>query len=439
MGARIAAVAVLVAALAAAVLGSVAVAEQGGVVARNPYPFPVALSTPRGLVVVEPGGDAPLDPGVVCVASPRVYYSGDGIRYSLAGLLVDGVLKDSPCAEARGVVEPFYTLEYRVLLVSRPPGIVYRELWGPAGSAVTVEAPGLVEDEFTRYALEGLVLPGGFQVRGPRVQVALHSPLLVEAVYRAEYRVIVEGVGSEYWYSSGPLLIPVEDVTVVRGGVRLVPVKLVAGNAEIEARNGYFIVPEGFKGVLKPIFKKEYLLVVKGPGGEKREWLEEGSSRIIEFPGVVEVSPEERLIYRGALLDGVRVAAPRVEVVADSPHTVEALYNRQYLVRVTSIMGTTEEWVLEGSLYTLSLPREIPGGLFTRLEMTAVIVNGEYLPGVEALRIPVEGPLHITVVYSPTPILWRLALATVPVTLLSASAALYLYQWLSVGGQRSRG
>ena len=408
------------------------------VVARNPYPFPVTLSTPRGLVVLEPGGEALVPAGLTCVLHPQVYYVGEGERFRLQGLLADGLLSGQPCASPKEEVEPLYSREYRVLLVSDPPGVVYRELWGPAGGRVEVEAPGFVEEEFARYRLEGLLLPGGVRAPGPRVELGLSGPAVVVAVYSAEYRVLVDVVGREYWHGGGPLLIPVEELTVVRGGVRLVPVKLIAGDAVVEARDGYFAVPQGFKGVLKPVFRKEYLLVVEGPQGERREWVPEGETRVIEFPGVIEVSPEERLVYRGALLDGTPLDSPRVEVVADRPHRVEAVYERQYLVRVTSVMGTSSEWAAEGSLYTLSLPRVLPGGLFTQLEMTAVIVNGEAMPGLDVLRVPVDGPLNIVVVYTPKPVAWRIALAAIPLTLLSAAAALQLYRWLAAAEEEAR-
>lgn len=407
------------------------------VIARNPYPFTVFILTNDGLVSLIPNGEASLQPGRVCLVDPKVYYTDNGVRYRFAGLISDGKLLLEPCVVVARSLEPFYVIEYRLLVVSEPRGVVYEELWGRAGSIVDVSIPRVVEGDFARYTFTALVLPGGVEAPGDNVGVALYSPLTVTAVYRVDYRVVIEGTGREYWYSSGPLVIPVEDLTVVRGGARLVPERLLAGDVAIEVQGGYFIVPEGFHGVLKPVYRKEYLLVVKGPEGERREWIPEGEKVSLEFQSIINVSPEERLVYRGALVDGLRVEAPRIEIVMDSPHRVEALYERQYLVRVRSILGATEEWVSDGSIYTLSLPQVMPGGLFTGLEMTTVVVNGEALPGVEALRLPVDGPLDITVVYSSQPILWRIALALIPATLLSASAALYLYRWLQGGGEEN--
>jgi len=428
-GCGVCAASLLLAAAIASLLAPVAVAA-GMVTVWNPYPFTVILVTPDGLVALEPGGRAEVSQGRICVASPEVYYEGEGVRYRLSGAIVDGRLADGVCGDAASSFQPFYTVEYRVLLVSDPPGVAYQELWGPAGGRVTVEAPPSVEEEYARYTIKSLVLPGGVEVPGYRAELALHAPATVKALYAAEYRVVVEGAGREYWYSGGPLMIPVEEVIVAGEGYRLVPVKLVAGGLVLQPQGGYFVVPEGFKGVLKPVFKKEYLLHVKGPQGERMEWHEEGATVTLEFPNIIDVSPEERLVYRGALIDGSRAPSPTIELVMDSPHTVEAVYDRQYRVRIVSLLGTLEDWATEGALYTLNLPQTIPGGIFTNLQIAAVIVNGEALPGVEGLRIPVYGPLNVTVIYAPQPITWRILLASIPLTLISTAAAIYIYRWL---------
>ncbi|BAN90211.1 hypothetical protein [Aeropyrum camini] len=101
----------------------------------NNYSFQIVVSIGGEKLVLGPGMAVEAEPGVeVCVESPRLLYTSSGVRLVLAGLLVDGRLAEAPCTLLSGsTLEPLYTREARVTILSTPPGVYTAEVWGPLG------------------------------------------------------------------------------------------------------------------------------------------------------------------------------------------------------------------------------------------------------------------------------------------------------------------
>ncbi|WP_062662904.1 hypothetical protein [Aeropyrum camini] len=157
--------------------------------------------------------------------------------------------------------------------------------------------------------------------------------------------------------------------------------------------------------------------------------MEDGSKLSLEFDPEIELTPQAKLVLSHVEAGGERISSPRVEMTVTGPLEVRAVYDTYYALETESILGRSLQWVEAGDTATLYFPPEMPGGVFTRLRLSHVVVNGEEAPlGGGRVVVEVDSPKRVVAVYTVEPVAWRIALATIPLAILSTAAAAYLYR-----------
>ncbi len=160
---------------------------------------------------------------------------------------------------------------------------------------------------------------------------------------------------------------------------------------------------------MRPTYSRSYLVeAVNFQGTILREWVLEGDSVTLEAPAIVEtLADRERYMFKG--WQGVPGAEgvlhsenATVEVVADHPLSVEAVYTKQFKLDVVSPFGASGDgWYDEGTRTIIMAPEQPQSMLFFKR-----VFDGFYglddagTVGLEPVTtVAVDGPMTVTAVY----------------------------------------
>lgn len=367
-------------------------------VSSNP-PYPLLINDKE---VQRLPASAPLG-AQVCVAK-KIDYTGEVERYVFKGWQ-DG--PDTECitvTEAReyqAIYAPEVLLQVRSKL--RPYA---RSLWVPRGSLSRLEVPEVVEQEQgSRSRFEEWT--GGETPFSPENILAVVRPMVLEVKWTREYFLTLQGpegvplVGGGWHRENQPIVLRAPVVYFQGDKIRL---KFVGWEG---VSNPALMIPDAqarittfasdAPHVISARYQKEYLVVVQTPLGTlKKTWVPEGEEFVVEVPPLIE-SGSDRERYRFSAFEGSDLKTPRASLVVDGPMVLTALYERQFMVKVSAPYGAKGDgWYAEGATATIEVPHDLGGVLFLRR-----VFNGfpGYLAMGPTLDVPVTGPLMITASY----------------------------------------
>ncbi|MCH7996745.1 MAG: hypothetical protein IIB11_03090 [Chloroflexi bacterium] len=149
--------------------------------------------------------------------------------------------------------------------------------------------------------------------------------------------------------------------------------------------------------IIEARYRNEYLVTAMNPNGTfKKQWVKDGDEIVLETPPFMDiVKDQERLAFKK--WEGDEMDSHKGFLVVDRPLQMNAIYDTQYMVKVSSPYGASGEgWYTEGELAEISVPGQ-PGGIVFLKKYF------DNFPGYEAdgpkLSAPVNGPLTITADY----------------------------------------
>ena len=324
----------------------------------------------------------------VCVDSHLKYIS-PGERYRFDSWSFDAAAETkiggaSAAAESRGDNEcidiaqaGFYQAEYipEVLFQVRSDVSKYNQSdWVAKGRVVDLDVPELVQKSGeVRFRFAGWN-SGETPFTTENRTVAL-EPIHLEVRWVPEYLVTIETIDggldpASGWYALG-------DTVVIRAGTEVYDEKKLVRQMfeRWEMSYGPLLRQESSPSIsisvdrpisLRPKYTKSYLVEARNfQGAILREWVPEGDSVSLEAPPIVEtLADRERYLFKeweGAL----ESEGATIEVVADQPLSLEAVYTRQFRLDVVSPFGASGDgWYDEGARTIIMAPEQPQSMLF---------------------------------------------------------------------------
>ncbi|WP_460024712.1 thermopsin family protease [Infirmifilum sp. SLHALR2] len=214
----------------------------------------------------------------------------------------------------------------------------------------------------------------------------------VDIAYTRQYRVfVVLPTGArEDWVDEGT---PVESLVPREisfdNGTRYVLERVLLSGEEVDPSSRV-----ASAGRLEGVYRKQFLVTIASVNTTTL-WLEAGSKLSPLIPAAIEFG------------NGTRLASPIVlyrntsfslaEAVATGPGVYRVVYRKQYLVRVTALNTTYEDWVDEGATFEVKAPS------FESRGVAVLPVAYEYSGKRQSSpSVVVRAPLSVRVVYNAT-------------------------------------
>lgn len=400
----------------------------GGITVVSDYPFPVRILADGRQYIVD--STLPISTtGKLCLKGPLVYYESQESRLAFKGFLVDGALVEGRCVEPgpQSRVEPYYVREILVTVSSRPPGVFEERLWVAQGSVVTLEVPSRVERGMETYTLEGV---RGAYIEDGRLIVIADSPREVVVEYSRYVKVLVGGETLTLPEGSS-FIVDLEDLIKPGGeGVRLVPEKLVyAGKVYDVMGLKSIVLVASSPGEVEALYTPLYLVRVHTAEGVVERWVREGDTVTLLFKSEIQQGPSSKLVLAKIIDNNITLYTWNVSITVDRPHYIRAVYDKYYLVTVSSVLGERQAWVKAGDHYTVSFPARLEGFL-TYYSLEGVMVGNTFKkPGAGGtIEVYVDGPKRVTAVYVKKADIANLVLVSTPIAVVTAAAILYIYE-----------
>ena len=149
---------------------------------------------------------------------------------------------------------------------------------------------------------------------------------------------------------------------------------------------------------LRANYEKQYFVSASAPFGTvQRGWMNQGDELVLQVPPIEEIVPgESRLVFKKwEGQDGL--TSPKVSGVLNSPVTLSALYESQYMVTVDAPYGAAGGgWQSAGDLVTITVPKEIESKFLFKKSFQGFAGNDSNEPSIDVL---VEGPTIVTALY----------------------------------------
>jgi len=384
----------------------------------------------------------------VCVKTLAEYLNA-GERYHFESWDIpeemgqSGHTLEGPCTDVLG--QGTYTAQYsqQVLFQVRSEVKTYRRSWWvPKGDIVELSVPDVVDEaDTTRYRFKEWSA-GETPFNASNLMVAL-EPTTVEVFWTPEYNVIIEGpdgsVGTASgWYSGGSSLVlrATPEIYGDRGRSRLsfdtwealagpLPSVRDGGSpATIVTVDGHYVFHASYETAF---------LVEAGnfQGILLQEWILEGQEVEIESPATIETIPEkERYIFKGWRGENIGEEANTLRVIVDRPLSLEALYDKQFMVNVSSPYGASGSgWYTEGEKAMVMAPEEPQSMLFFKRVFAGFLgYEGSPTPADRPVTtVEVDRPLNISATYRTE--LNRKVLAIIVGTMVTGTLVYVLTQW----------
>ena len=364
----------------------------------------------------------------VCVARPLVTL-GDQER-SIFKIWSDGT--EDECLTPTEPGEYVARFEHQVLLQILSQFKAYRDsVWVPRGKPTRLEVLSLVvESPGVRYQFEEWTF--GENRFNPDNVITPSRPFSVEVKWTKEYFLDLVGpegaeLVGEGWHSAGSTVVLKTDATAFAQGK---DARLQFSSWEITS-NAAIIIPNpqrpltsirmGDTHTIEAVYTKAYKVVVTNPARTVHDdWVPEGEQLPVQTEETIVIAADqERLSFKG--WEGAAVETAKGFVVVDGPITLNALYETQYKVNVTSPYGATGDgWYAAGEKATIAAPENPSSLLFLKK-----VFNGfaGYPDTGTTLTLPVEAPVTISATYRTE---LDLVLLTLSLAALAAVGGVYL-------------
>ena len=367
----------------------------------------------------------------VCVVSHLKYispgerYRFDSWSFDAASEAIAGVVSVEPQSmgdnECINISEAgAYRAEYLQEVLSQIRSDVTefnQSSWVLKGEILDLEVPRLVDESSnTRFRFAGWN-SGETPFTAKNRTVAL-EPINLEVRWVPEYLVTIEtidgGLAAESgWYALGDTIV-IRAQTVVSDEENLV--RQVFERWEVSY--GPLLRQESAPAIsiavdrpisMRPIYTRSYLVEAANfQGTILREWALEGDSVTLEAPPIIEtLADRERYRFekwQGApdsegIFDSEEAT---IEVVADRPFSLEAVYTKQFKLDVVSPFGSSGDgWYDEGTRTIIMAPEQPQSMLFFKR-----VFDGFYglddagAVGLESVSsVSVNKPMTVTAVY----------------------------------------
>ncbi len=413
---------ILLLSLAPSIAGAV-----GGFTVASDYPFPVRILVDGKQYMVD-SRLAIGTPGRVCIEGPLTYYESQQARLVFKGFIVDGAYTEGKCIkpQPQSTVKPYYARELLVTVSSSPPGVFEKRLWLEQGAIASLEAPSRVEEGMEVYVLENVK---GAYIEDGRLIVVADSPREVILEYRRYVKVVLDGrvltlpEGSSF-------IVNLEDLVKPGGeGVRLVPEKLVYGGKVYNVKGLKSVVlAASSPGEVEVHYSRSYLVRIYTAEGVMDKWVPEGDALTLLLKSEIQQGPDSKLVLSRVIDNNITLQTRNITITVDRPHYIRAVYDRYYLVTVSSVLGEKQAWVKAGDHYTVSFPMRLEGFL-TYYSLEGVIVDNAFRepgPG-GVVEVYVDGPKRVAAVYVKKADMANLVLVSTPIAVVTAAAMLYIY------------
>ncbi len=302
---------------------------------------------------------------------------------------------------------PYRMLLYYKVSVYTEYGTVIGGGWYLEGSLVNVSLLSTIEilGEGIRAVFNGW--SGYVNSEKPSISFRIYEDVELHAKWRTQYYVNVTTLHSRVnvssgWYDSGTVLyVSLLNTTVYVGSdIRYV---FVGWRGDIESSNSTLEVV-----VDKPVFlvaewRLEYRVEIYTDYSEPLNtsgWYPEGERLLIGVKEeVLDFGNGTRLALTG-WKGTLNLEKPRAEIRVEQPLRFNAIWAREYLVRVFSkYTGGFEKWVLENQVFEVKLDAElVDEGNGTRRVFNYWIVGGKPVREYP-LRVKVNEPLYIEAVW----------------------------------------
>ena len=385
----------------------------------------------------------------VCIESD-FRYTAEGERYRFEGWLfeADATTNGKNIAErsfrnsqlSGDCIQPThpgtYAAHYRqeVLFQVNSEAKAHRQSrWVAKGQVVEVDVPEVVEvNGHSRYRFKEW--SGGETPFMPANRIATFRPTVLEARWTPEYLVEIEGPKDSLVFIEGPggSVVKSEDAPaegVLVSGWYPAGESLVframphiyddAGRSRLEFEEWEMI--HGPAPSVKGKDNPATAIVVKAPcrvrarysishlvearnfqGLLLKAWVQEGEETDLHAPAVVDTIPdEERYVFKH--WEGMDdVGVNNLQLAVDSALSLEAVYERQFMLNVKSPYGASGEgWYSEGEKALVMAPVEPQSMLFFKRQFDGFLGLGDRDSQVSkpVATIEVNKPMTVTAVY----------------------------------------
>ena len=329
-----------------------------------------------------------------------------------------------------------YTAHYRqeVLFQVNSEARAYRQSrWVVKGQVVEVIVPEVVEvNGHSRYRFKDW--SGGETPFMPANRIATFRPTVLEARWTPEYLVEIEGPKDSLVFIEGPEGTVVKSEETSAEGV-LISGWYAAGESLVframphiydDARRSRleFEEWEMIHGPAPSVKGKDNpatAIVVKAPcrvrarysrshlvearnfqGLLLQVWVQEGEEVDIQTPAILDTIPdEERYVFKN--WEGMDdVGVNNMQLAVDSALSLEAVYERQFMLNVKSPYGASGDgWYPEGGKALVIAPAEPQSMLFFKRQFDGFLGYGDINSQVKnpVVTIEVDKPMTVTAVY----------------------------------------
>jgi len=341
----------------------------------------------------------------VCTPDQRMYKS-EGERWIFKQWST-GETSDCIKPGSRGTYRAIYAHEVLLLLKSTAPG-VQRSQWVAYGAPFELKVPEVVaESDGTRNRFAGW--SDGESPFDVKNTIAPVKPMAIEVKWTREHYLQVEGTNNAEirgtgWYADGQnvVLRAAETLPGESDQQRWkfsewestsFPAAVIQNpkNATVSfAMSGPYSV--------RANYVKQYLVQATSPFGTlKRDWINEGEEVVLEAPPLLDVVPEqERLVFkRWEGMDGL--LSPKISGKADRPININAVYDRQLMLKVSAQHGATGDgWQKAGSVVTVTVPASVTQMFLLK---SSFLGFGGYPAGQPTVQVLLNEPTTLAALY----------------------------------------
>ena len=392
----------------------------------------VSATAPVALVVngvATGGGSIQVDPGdQVCLKDP-LHYISEGSRYRFESWRVENQpdsgdvqtpiqILESPTAQCIVPATPgvyIASFVHEVMIQVRSQVREHqRSWWTPRGEVVDLSVPDVIEtDDDIRYRFSEW--SGGEAPFSPHNRVVALRSVDLTVFWTTEYRVKLENLHGNHdvvsqWHREGSTLVlralPEIFDAEERRRQTFRRWEVVSGPlAQVkDARNSSSAVVVDAPYHFRAVFDEYFLVEAKNfQGTLLHEWVRAGDSLKLTAPNTVEVSPdEERYVFRS--WNGVDnpVETDTYHILVDRPLVMEAVYDRQFKVNLSSPYGGAgDDWYTQGEMALIMVPEEPQSMLFFKRTFDSLLGTGDETPvrDTPTASVPVNGPMNIVATY----------------------------------------
>ncbi len=288
-----------------------------------------------------------------------------------------------------------YTTEFRIVVKTLPSEVVER--WSKRGERISLNATELYYlSDWERLRFSGW--RGTVNTTERELHIVVDGPFLLEALYVKEYRLEIETtfgrpVGDGWWREGSEVLVKVDpDMLSIGNGTRLV---LLGFKGDLESSGGSILLNISRPLRIEAVWIREYNVQVFSDGVLISDlWAPEGVVLTVMTPREIDYGNRTKSFFKG-WRGGVQGSESQLNITVYSPLTLEATYERLYLVQVESEIDIGEPggWFRLGDEISVSSSPIVELG--DGLRAVFMGVTGSVSSLEPAVKIIVTEPLHL--------------------------------------------